>query len=119
MPEAAGWRPSEIIGGTPGSNDGFTARGRQRVGDSNGDARVNLSDAVSIVLRLCGDGNLPLTCEGGMLDEGNLTVLDVDSDDAVEISDVIYLLDYMFLSGAAPPAGTDCISLPDCANRCD
>ena len=62
-------------------------------GDANEDGLVDLSDAVKIVFALFG-GQL-LGCEDAA---------DVDDSEALDITDAIYLLDFLYREGSAPPA---------------
>lgn len=115
------WGPSTVIEGTPGAEDpGYSGvGGRQRVGDSNQDGVVDLSDAISLLLRLFADGGIPLPCEGASLEDGgNLTLLDVNADAGVDVSDAVHLLDYLFRSGPAPAAGERCIRIEGCPSVC-
>ncbi|MBI4601038.1 MAG: CotH kinase family protein, partial [Planctomycetes bacterium] len=70
-------------------------------GDANGDASVDLSDAVRIVLHLF--AGKAADCEDA---------LDVDDNELLNVTDAVGLLNYLFKSGAAPRApfpaeGTD------------
>ena len=82
------WRASSQRNGSPGSN------GRQFIrGDFNSDARLNLSDAVGILLYLF------LGEEGpDCLDSG-----DADDDSNVNLTDATYILNYLFIGGPALP----------------
>ena len=114
------WGPSSILGGSPGASDeGFPGLGgRQRSGDSNQDGRLDVSDAFSLVRRLFLPDAPELPCDGADLEDGgNRAVFDVDADGSVAITDVIYLLDYLFQGGPAPPSG-DCVRVDGCANVC-
>ncbi len=63
-------------------------------GDANGDATVDLSDAVFTLYYLF-QGPVVPPC---------LDALDADDLRGAEISDVVYLLSFLFLTGASPPA---------------
>ena len=65
---------------------------RFRRGDSNGDGTLNVGDPVAILYFLF--GSRELHC---------LDAADADSNDALEITDAVRLLGYLFLD-AAPPA---------------
>jgi hypothetical protein len=82
------WRSSSQLNGSPGSN------GQQFIrGDFNSDTRINLSDAVGILLYLF------LGEEGpDCLDAG-----DADDDSNVNLTDATYILNYLFLGGPALP----------------
>lgn len=63
-------------------------------GDSNGDERVDITDAVFILLYLFQGGHI-FPC---------YDAADADDTGAVNITDSIYLLDHLFKGGPAPPA---------------
>lgn len=80
--------------------------------DCNGDAAVDLSDAISVLTYLFGDG-MELDC---------LAACNANGDLAIDLADAIYILGYLFSDGGPPPAPwPDCASfaapLP-CARRC-
>lgn len=62
-------------------------------GDSNGDGRLDISDAVSTLSFLFLDGPAP----------GCDDAADSNDDGSVDISDPVYLLVFLFLDGAPPP----------------
>ena len=71
-------------------------------GEVNGDGKVDLSDAVSILQYLF----------LGLRQPNCLEAADVDDSGRLDISDAIYLLGHLFLGSRAPPApypqpGTD------------
>ena len=70
---------------------------RFRRGDANGDGRINVSDAISILSALIENA-----------DDSCLASRDVNADRKIELTDAIHLLAYLFQSGAAPeePYGT-------------
>jgi hypothetical protein len=92
--------------------------GWQSPGDANQDGSVDLSDAVSFLLRLFGGGARPLPCEGALTAAGNLVVLDLNLDGAVNLTDPVYLLAYLFQRGPPPLRGTGCARVAGCANAC-
>jgi len=63
-----------------------------RRGESNGDGRVDIGDAVSAILQAFGGG--ASLC---------LDATDIDDDGRLTIQDAIYLLSWLFLSGRAIP----------------
>ncbi len=67
---------------------------RFRRGDANGDARTNISDAVTILDHLF-VGGAAFLCE---------SAADVDDNDRVNLTDSVYLLDLLFGGGAEPPS---------------
>ena len=54
-------------------------------GDANGDGRIDISDAVTILLYLFSDSEVP-----------HVEALDTNRDGAVDVADAIYLLQYLF-----------------------
>ena len=63
-----------------------------RRGDANGDGSLDVSDGLSILLHLFGDG--PATC---------LDALDADASLSLEVTDAVLVLRYLFLEGSPPP----------------
>ena len=61
-------------------------------GDANGDGRLNVGDAIAVILHLF--GGVPLAC----IEAGN-----ADDDSTVNITDAVSLLVFLFQGGAAPP----------------
>ncbi len=64
-----------------------------RRGDASGDGRLDVADAVKILVHLFRDADI--ACPDGA---------DVDDDGAVAITDAISFLDFLFRGGAQPPA---------------
>jgi hypothetical protein len=64
-------------------------------GDANGDATVNISDAVSLIAYIFSGGPAPSPPIAG----------DANCDQTVNISDAVYLIAYIFSGGPAPGAG--------------
>ena len=62
-------------------------------GDSNGDGRVDVSDAVKIVFHLFRGAELPCG-----------DAADINDDETLNITDAVRLLDHMFRGGPAPAA---------------
>lgn len=92
---AENWRAS-VDGGTPGS---LTTRRPPagtsfRRGDVNGDGRYNLVDGVELLRYLTGALETP-AC---------LAALDVDADGGTDITDAIFLLNFVFMRNSPPPA---------------
>jgi len=61
-------------------------------GDSNGDGRVNIGDAVMILLQICGEREF--ICPDAA---------DVNDDGIVDTTDPVFLLSYLFIMGELPP----------------
>ena len=71
-----------------------SARPRFQRGDQNGDGGLDISDAVGILVELY-LGENPGPCQ---------IANDVNDSNAIDLSDAVYLLSYLFVDGAAPPA---------------
>jgi len=63
-------------------------------GDANGDATVDISDAVYLISYIFSGGSAPSPLLAG----------DANCDSTVDISDAVYLISYIFSGGAAPCA---------------
>jgi hypothetical protein len=115
------WHPSRLMGGSPGGpepGDGGLG-GWQRPGDSNQDGSLDIADGVSLLLRLFSGSPLPMPCDGDSFNAGgNLALLDVNNDAAVNLSDVIHMLHYVFLNGPPPALGGGCARIEGCLNAC-
>ena len=118
--DAASWRPSNLDLGSPGIDEsGIAPSGRQMPGDANQDARVDISDAVALLLHLFGRRpELPPCGDGEIGDPGNIAILDSNGDNEVNVSDAVWMLAYMYQGGAPPSRGTNCVRLEGCPNVC-
>jgi hypothetical protein len=117
---AAGWKPSAAAGGSPGGADGpASPAGRQLPGDFRQDGRLNISDVAGLLRYLFVDGARRLPCGDGRIDDPtNRALLDASGDSAIDPSDAIHLLRFLFSSGPAPAAGRTCAPLPGCPDAC-
>jgi hypothetical protein len=112
------WRPSLEVHGSPGRADGESG-GLQRPGDFNQDGRLNITDASLLLRGLFRGSTVSVPCDGsGVVDGGNRTLLDLDGDGSVTLSDGIYLLNYLFASGPPPALGTGCVEIAGCPAMC-
>jgi hypothetical protein len=117
--QPANWQPSAERFGTPGlPPSGAPPSGGYRVpADANGDGAIDVSDAVSLVLKLF--AGAPLPCDGDLSSEGgNRTLLDANGDELVDISDALFLLNYLFREGPPPARGVQCIRIEGCSTSC-
>jgi len=117
---AMAWVPSPVAGGTPGIHeDGSEPAGRQRIGNANEDNALNIADAI-VLPRVLFDAIPPtLPCGNGTLGEpSNMTLLDSNTDGQVDVSDAVFLLDYLFRGGPPPGEGIECILLSSCSDAC-
>jgi len=117
---AESWFPSSVLHGTPGTlDDGQPAREGTLPGDANRDGRVNLLDGILLLRILFSGGGPPaLPCGGNDLSGANLEVLDADGSGAVELGDVIHLVNFLFQRGPRHTLGTSCIVLEGCRSAC-
>jgi len=63
-------------------------------GDPNGDAMIDVSDTIFLLLYVFGEGTEPNCLDAG----------DVNDDSLIDVADPIYVLDALFASAAPPPA---------------
>jgi len=116
----ASWRPSDWPLGSPGIDESAVSLDRILPGDTNGDASVDISDAIAFLRFLFVGKGVALPCGDGTLDsEGNVSLHDTNGDGNTDLSDPIALLNYLFGGGAQPALGTDCVSLPECPDACE
>lgn len=79
-----------------GNEDAFILKLRPALcGDANGDATVDISDAVYLIAYIFSGGSAPNPVLAG----------DANCDGSVDISDAVYLIAYIFSGGLAPCAG--------------
>jgi len=101
------WRSSLERGGSPGRIEGITFEPTLfSRGDCSGDGRVNVSDAVALLLHLFRGGPF---LDGPFLD-GDVRcadACDADGSQDLNLSDAVFLLDWIFGRGTAalPPPG--------------
>jgi hypothetical protein len=82
----------------------------QLPGDTDQDAAVALNDAGTILSNQFLGEPATLACPAGS---------DNNGDGVVDLSDAVYILEYLFLSGEAPALGTECMTIPDCPEVCE
>ncbi len=63
-------------------------------GNSNGDLKLDLADAVWLIVELFGQGPSTPCPEAS----------DANGDDGIDLSDAVFLINYLFLGGRPPPA---------------
>ncbi len=92
--DPANWTSGKHYLGTPGAGEDDTPDApRFMRGDANGDARVDISDAISMLLFLFAGKNT--SCKDA---------LDTNNDNMLDIADPVALLAYLFAGGAQPAA---------------
>ena len=96
------------------------AGGTQLPGDSNQDARLDVSDLIRVAQVLF-VGGATFPCDGGdVMGPGNLALIDSNGDGRIDISDPQYLAGFLFgTCGSGPPCpahvlGTDCVPIAGC-----
>lgn len=75
----------------------FTCGPPCQCGNANGDAAINVSDAVYLIAYIFAQGTPPGACGSNPNGLG-----DANGDGAINISDAVYLISYIFASGPAP-----------------
>jgi hypothetical protein len=118
--QPTGWRESAEPGGSPGAGEGSAPTGGwQLAGDGNQDGRLDISDPVWLLLQLFTGSGGALPCEGTSPSEGgNLTLLDSNGSASVDLTDAVYVLNYLFRDGPDPVLGTACTRIPGCPQAC-
>ena len=118
--EPASWRPSSVEDGTPGFADpGLAEGGRQFPGDLNQDGNTDISDSIALLGHLFLGSPARLPCgEGAIGDPGNISLLDANGDKGINLTDAIHSLAYLFMGGAPPVLGTECVPIPGCPDAC-
>ncbi len=114
------WAPSSTPHGTPGDIDPALegSGGRQIPGDANQDQKLEIGDAITLLLDFYVGGRTP-PCEGETVNDGaNVTLLDVNGDSSVDNSDAVHILTYLFLDGNEPAQGDNCQRIEGCPDLC-
>jgi hypothetical protein len=117
---AEGWRHSLNAGGSPGLPDSETEPpGRQMPGDATQDQRLNVSDAVTILGHIVRGVPRDLPCGDGTVgDASNRLLLDVNADGAINLSDPVHILHYLFLGEPSSRLGMGCVPIAGCPEAC-
>ena len=120
--EAASWRPSALLLGTPGVHGEEVPQpqgGLQVGGDLDQDGSLSITDAVVLLQFLFQANGLELPCGGnGLDDEGNRTLLDNDGSGLVNITDAVHILSFLFQGGGPPALGLECVRIEGCPDAC-
>ena len=75
---------------------------------------------MSLLLLLFGGEVREPPCEGVTVTAGgNVTLLDFDGGNEVNVTDVVLLLEYLFRQGAPHVLGGSCTRVEGCPNACD
>lgn len=118
--DSGSWAPSTVEGGTPGQGDpGLEGSGGlQTPGDANQDGTLEIGDAVALLDHLYGGGR-ELPCEGATIAVGaNRSLLDLDGNTSVDVTDVLVLLNFLFSDGPEPALGSFCVRIEGCPDTC-
>ncbi|HVR75968.1 MAG TPA: PQQ-binding-like beta-propeller repeat protein [Planctomycetota bacterium] len=102
---------------------GLASGGLQRPGDMDQDGHLALTDSVRLLGHLF-LGTFPdLPCEGGDASSpgpGDLALMDVNNNDRIDISDAVYILNWLFTGANGPPfLGVDCVIIAGCPDNSD
>jgi hypothetical protein len=117
----ANWRPSSVPMGTPGKPDGTAPpAGMVLPGDTNRDARLNITDGVTLLSLLFGQPLAQLPCSGDNVNAGgNRTVFDANGDGSVNLTDGVHVLNYLFGTGDPHVLGAECVRVEGCEDTCN
>ncbi|MBL04590.1 MAG: hypothetical protein CMJ99_03020 [Planctomycetes bacterium] len=120
--EAASWRPSALLLGTPGVHGEEVPQpqgGLQLGGDVDQDGGLSITDAVVLLQFLFQANGIELPCgENGLEDAGNAALLDSDGSGLVNITDAVNLLSFLFQGGGPPALGLECVRIEGCPDAC-
>jgi hypothetical protein len=100
MPPGGGVGPGDLDSLSQWAACGFSETATAfpyRRGDPNGDGKMDLSDAVSLIHYLFQSG-----AEPGCLDSG-----DVNGNGGLDLTDIVYILEFLYMGGVAPPPPFD------------
>ncbi len=112
------WSPSEQLLGTPGLENSASPGGWQLPGDINQDGQFDISDPVGYLRALFLSQTVDPPCDGDLQEGGNLELLDLNDDDAVDLADAVWGLTHLFAGGPPPAGGTACILIQGCRHAC-
>jgi hypothetical protein len=91
----------------------------QIAGDCNQDGERDIADVLCLITTLFpgfilpSQDPLPLPCTGDLTSAGNVGVLSLNGDAAVNVSDVVFLSNYLFSAGLPPVQGEGCVELDE------
>ena len=112
--EATSWRASEAPLGTPGVSGSPPAGGLHLPSDYDGNGRLAIGDASSLLLALFAGQVDSLPCAGPIDSASNVRVLDADGSGAVNLNDAVRVLQFIFQSGQPPALGRECVRILGC-----
>ncbi|MBN1418864.1 MAG: LamG domain-containing protein [Planctomycetes bacterium] len=91
----------------------------QLPGDFNQDGDHSISDVIAYIERdfrhffLVKPDAVPLPCEGDGASAGNIALLDVSGDGAVNYVDGVFIAQMLFMGGRPPAQGPACVTIPE------
>ncbi len=87
-------------------------------GDVNSDGLFNLTDVITLLEHLF-LGTFELPCGDQTVNHrSNIELLNINTDDKVDLTDAIGMLEHQFLGKSGYPNGMNCISIPECPDKC-
>ena len=95
--------------------EGAASGGLQLPGDIDGNAALNLTDAVGLLGLLFQGAGPPGACDAAT---GGATLLDANGDRGVNLSDAVFVLNHLFVQGPPHVLGTDCVQIDGCEPGC-
>ena len=96
---------------------GPTASGEHVPGDANRDGIVDLSDPINVLNTLFLSAANGFPCgDGTATHPGNVQLLDWNGDEALDLSDAVASLSFLFIGGLPHELGSDCVAIAGCAN---
>jgi hypothetical protein len=91
----------------------------QLPGDCNQDRKINIADPICLVGYLFGGGPVAMPCgDGSGTDAGNVSLADSNGSGAIDLSDVVRLLNWSFFGGPEHVLGSACAVIPGCTGVC-
>ena len=111
---------TSAIPGLHGGQACFTPPGTANLpGDCDNNRSLNVADAICVFGFLFAGSPSRLPCgDGSSNGAGNLTLLDFNGDQSLDITDGIALLRYLFLGGQPHVLGTRCLLIDGCPAQC-
>ena len=80
---------------------------------------MDISDSIALLGHLFLGSPARLPCQEGTIDDpANISLLDVNGDNSLNLTDAIHSLAYLFMGGAPPVPGTECRPIPGCPEAC-
>jgi hypothetical protein len=110
--EAEAWEPSADVAGSPGRSDVLT-EGLQLPGDLSQDGQLDLRDVLTLLEIFRGRSSGPC-----VIDAANVSLTNINGVGGVDLSDLVGLVNYLFLRGVPPAAGVDCVPVRGCPDTC-